>query len=197
MIKKLIILTGICSFLTYNIIAQKKSPFDFNAGVSLFAGWEHNSGTTFLPSFTISPGLKFFQAKDFTMVLDLPVTAGWNFKHGTYFGIDVPVMLNFHFGSAAANNDYAKFGIVAGAGMGYTNFANYEEIITPLGITNSLTAHTEFWGYRFKLGVSFKAEPKNSLVPSLVINYGKSINGNSGNILGLSLLLIFMNNGSK
>lgn len=143
--RKLIILTGICALFTCNIIAQKKSALNLNAGVSLFAGWKYNSGTTLLPSLTLSPGLKFLQAKDFTMVLDLPITAGWNFKDGTYFGIDVPLMLNFHFGSAAANNDNAKFGIVTGAGLGYTNFANYQEIISSPINTNSLTTHTEFW----------------------------------------------------
>lgn len=195
--RKLIILASICVLMTGNILAQEKSPFNINAGISLFAGWKHNSGTTFLPAITLSPGLKFIQAKDFTMVLDLPVTAGWNFKHGTYFGIDAPLMLNFHFGSAAANNDKSKFGIVTGAGIGYTNFANYEEIISYTGNTHSLTAHTEFWGYRFKLGVSLKAEPENSVVPSVVINYGRSINVNGGNVLGLSLLPIFMNDEVK
>ena len=193
--RKLFLLAIICLGNSTQIRAQKRSPFSLSAGISLFVGSKTGSGTTLLPSITVGPGVKFLQAQDFSIALDVPVTAGWNFKHGTYFGIDVPAMINFQFGSAAGNNENAKFGIIAGAGAGYTNFANYHEITTTPILTTSITAHTEFWGYRLKLGASFKPDAESSFVPSVVLNFGKSINGNGGYVFGISLLAIMMNGG--
>ena len=170
--------------------AQKRSVFNFSGGLSLLAGWKNNEGNTLLPSITLSPGIKFIQSKNFALVVDLPVTAGWNFKKGTYFGIDVPLMLNLNFGSAAANNDSARFGILIGAGLGYTNLANYEVVNTSPITQTHITGHTEFWGYRFKLGASFNARKNNGNAPAIVFNFGKSINSNQGYLAGISLLLM-------
>jgi len=48
--------------------------------------------------------------------------------------------------------------------------------------------HTEFWGYRFNLGVSFKES--SSVVPAIICSYGKSINKQVGNVIGIGLQLI-------
>ena len=142
-----------------------------------------------LPSFTVGPGLKFLQAKDFAMLLNLPCTVGWNLKKGTYFGISVPVMLNFNFGSAAGNNENAKFGIGLGAGAGYTNIVNYYE--------ESLNkrAHTEFWGYHFIVAVSFKPDKDDKIVPSLLFSFGKSFIPDGGYVAGVGFCVgLGMNN---
>ena len=181
--KKIILLLTFCSLLQPVSFAQKAVTGYLEGGLSLHAAWKDGSTGAYLPSFTLGPGVKFIGKGDVSIILDIPCSAGWNLKKGTYFGIHVPLMLNFQFGSASANKGNSKFGFILGAGAGYTNIANYYEY------SSTQRAHKEFWGYHLRAGLSFDRSDESFSGPMLVFNFGKSISPGNGYIAGISLLV--------
>jgi hypothetical protein len=163
--------------------SQKRNLFYCAGGGAIFAPWSYQEKAIFFPCFSLSPGIKFLQDKDFAMVLNFPISAGVTYKSDAFAGFDLPAMLNFHFGSAAGNNKDADMGIVLGAGASYLNVVHhYDE-------TEHTKRHTEFWGYRFNLGLSFESDGE---VPMIMFSYGRSISPNKGGMIGIGLQIIFL-----
>ncbi len=183
--KKIFLLFFFCLSACTNLFPQKRSVGYLNAGAALFVPWNYHSDAVFFPAFTLTPGIKFFQDKDFAVVLNFPLSAGLTYKSDAFAGIDLPAMLILNIGSAAGNNANARFGFIIGAGAAYTNVVNHYDDL------QSKKIHTEFWGYRFNLGVSFKYD--RDIVPSIICTYGKSITPNNGSIVGIGLQLIMIN----
>ena len=180
--KKLFLVSIFCICSSMLVLSQKKPIGYIAPGVAFFTPWSYHKDAVFFPAFTLSPGIKCIQGKDVALVLNFPISAGLTFKSDAFAGIDLPAMLNLHFGSATGNNPAARVGIVVGAGAAYINVVNYYD--------NQYNdkVHTEFWGYRFNLGVSFKES--SSVVPAIICSYGKSINKRVGNVIGIGLQLI-------
>ncbi len=180
--KKIFLLLILCCTISIQTFSQKNSIFYLNAGVGLFAPWNYHNDAVFFPAFTLTPGVKFYQEKDFAIILNFPISGGVTYKSDAFIGIDLPAMLSLNFGSAAGNNKESKLGFVVAAGAGYLNVVNdYDKQINKRN-------HIEFWGYRFNAGVSFKNE--SGIIPSIIISYGKSISSHNGNVVGIGLQLI-------
>ena len=184
--KKIFLYCMLLSLEGTSVSAQKKSPgFGagyINMGCAFFVPSSYNNDPVIFPAFTFTPGVKFLQDRDFAIVLNFPLSAGLTFKSDAFAGIDLPAMLNLHFGSAAGNNPDTKFGFIFGAGVAYMNVVNnYDN-------AHNEKQHTEFWGYRFNAGVTFKES--SSIVPAIICSYGKSITKNVGSMVGIGLQLI-------
>ncbi len=164
-------------------LPQKAVTGNLEGGLSIFAAWKDGSKAAFLPSITIGPGIKFLKTGSFSILLNIPVTVGWNLNKGTYFGINAPLMLNLKMGSASGNDNSSKFGFIIGAGAGYTNIANYYE-----GSGNK-RAHKEFWGYQLRAGINLGRSEMGINGPAIVFNFGKSITSGNGYVAGLSLMI--------
>ncbi|HAO47735.1 MAG TPA: hypothetical protein DCQ97_12460, partial [Chitinophagaceae bacterium] len=179
--QKLVLITvfSVASFFTAR--SQKTVGANLEGGISIFGAWKDNSKVAWLPSITIGPGIKFFKTSSFSLLLNLPVTVGWNLDKGTFFGINAPLMLSLRLGAASGNGDHSRFGFIIGAGAGYTNIVNYYEN------SNDKRAHKEFWGYQLQAGLCF-GKDQGVVGPILMFHAGKSITTGSGYIAGLSLL---------
>jgi len=121
--KKIVYLLA-CLAAMQTATAQK--PGFFSGGVSLLCGWDKNSeNTTILPSITLSPGIKFIQKGDFTVMAQVPLSFGLSFQNDenskliTYAGLDLPLTCNLLFGSGFNNQSKAKAGFLIGGGLGY------------------------------------------------------------------------------
>ena len=185
MAKKLLILLLLISLVNKKVFPQQ-SNFYFNVGGSLFFPWNHYSDVAIFPAITLTPGLRMIQNKNFAFVLSFPLSLGGTFKTDTYLGIDLPAMFSLNFGSAAGNNDDNKFGIILGAGAAYIDVVNF------YNSDNFEKVHTQFWGYRFNAGVSFKSD-ENGSAPAIVFSFGRSVNGRDAYTVGIGIHYILSN----
>jgi len=185
MAKKLLILLLMICLVDKKVFPQQ-SHFYFNAGASLFLPGNRQSEVAIFPAITLTPGLRLIQTKDFALVLGFPLSAGGTFKTDTYLGIDLPVMLSLHFGSAAGNNDHSKFGIIIGAGAAYIDVLNFYDNLYFEKV------HTQFWGQRFNAGISFKTD-KDGGVPAMVFSFGRSVNGRDAYMAGIGIHYVLSN----
>ena len=183
--KKLLILLSLTGLGNKHAFSQQ-SHFYANVGASLFFPWDYHSDVAVFPGITLTPGLRLIQNKNFALVLNLPLTLGTS-KTDFYLGIDLPAMLSFHFGSAAANNENSKFGLILGAGAAYINVVNFYDDVAAEKI------HTEFWGYRFNAGISFKADKQDGDIPAIIFSFGRSVNGKDAYVAGVAIHLILSN----
>ncbi len=182
--KQLLVLF-MAALLTLNSFSQKRSAGYFGGGLSLLVPKNAGESASVFPAFTITAGFKFFQGRDFSMVINAPVSVGWRFKDNGYLGIDLPVMLNMHFGSTAINNEHAKWGVLLGAGVGYVSVYNEEDFIL------QKDKFTEFLGYRANVGVQFTDKKDPTFKPLLLLTYGRSIASNYGYMVGIGIHFIF------
>jgi len=185
-VKKNFLLFTVCLLPAIDLPAQSQAGY-IDAGLSLIIPWNYQSRAATFPAITVTPGIKMVQGKNFAAILSAPLSIGWRFKDHGYLGIDLPVMFNLHVGSAAGNNRGSRWGFVLGAGAGYINVVNYyDELI-------SVNRHAEFWGYRFRLGVSFKTDEEGTedlAIPVLFITYGKGISNGRDNMIGIGIHVI-------
>jgi hypothetical protein len=186
MTKKLLILLLLFCLVNKKVFSQQ-SHFYFNGGGSLFFPWNHYSAdVAVFPAITLTPGLRLIEDKNFAFVLSFPLSIGGTFKTDTYLGIDLPAMLSLNFGSAAANSDNSKFGIILGAGAAYIDVVNFYDS------ESFEKVHTQFWGYRFNAGISFKSDRDGS-APAIIISFGRSINGRDAYTVGIGIHYIMSN----
>jgi len=186
MIKKALVFLVIYLAGNGNAYAQRAVGF-FDVGFSLFTPWDDADNVAILPSITLIPGLWLFHDKKVSLSLSVPVSFGGTFKSDAFLGMDAPVMLSFGFGSATVMNNTAKFGIILGAGAGYTNVVNNYES------DPSEKIQVEFFGYRLHAGVSFKGDKDNSVIPALVLSFGKPFTNTSAYIFGFGVHLLIGN----
>ncbi|MGE5107902.1 MAG: hypothetical protein ACM3H8_10180, partial [Sphingobacteriales bacterium] len=101
---------------------------------------------------TISPGLRLIQGKDFALSLTAPISIGASSRSNTYLdlGVDLPAMLETHFGSATGNQDKVSLGGILGAGVAYHYSKNYYDSFDDVKVS--------FGGYRFHGGISFSKD---------------------------------------
>lgn len=179
----LFLLIGIPGQLLYS----QQSNFYFSAGASVFFPWHHQSDVAVFPALTINPGLRLAQRRNFALTLNFPCSGGGTFRNDTYLGIDIPAMLTLHFGSAAANNSSSKSGFIIGAGAAYMDVVNFYDNI------NFNKVRTEFWGYRFNAGISFKTDKEQGGVPAVILSFGRSVNGKDAYVVGIGIHFILSN----
>lgn len=183
--KKLLMLLLVTGLGNKYVFSQQ-THFYANVGASVFFPWDYHSDVAVFPGITLTPGLRLIESKSFALVLNFPLTLGGTSKTDTYLGIDLPAMLNLHFGSAA-NNENSKFGLILGAGAAYINVVNFYNNVA------SEKIHTEFWGYRFNAGISLKADKQDGDVPAIIFSFGRSINGKDAYVAGVAIHLILFN----
>jgi len=184
--KKLLTFLLVTCLVNQHAFPQQSNLY-LNGGLSLFLPWSHHSDVAVFPAFTVTPGLRLVQNKNFTLALNFPLSAGGTFRSDTFLGIDLPAMLSLHFGSAAANNDNSKLGFILGAGAAYMDVVNFYDNV------NFEKVRTEFWGYRFNAGVSFKADRNQGGVPAIIFSFGRSVNGKDAYMVGIGLHFILSN----
>lgn len=163
------------------------SNFYLNAGASAFFAWHKESEVAVFPAITVSPGIRLLQNRNFALTLNFPLSGGGTFEHDTYLGIDLPAMLTLHFGSAAVNNPNSKVGFILGAGAAYMDVVNFYYN------SNFEKTRTEFWGYRFNAGISFKQDKNEGGVPAVILSFGRSVNGKDAYVLGVAVHFILSN----
>lgn len=167
-------------------IAQKNTPFYADIGASVIAPWNYTSRPATFLALTLTPGIKVTRARNFAVVINVPVSVGWRFKGDGYLGIDLPAMLNLHFGSAAGHTENSRWGIIVGAGAAYVNVVKYYYE------SGNIKNRAEFWGYRFNLAVSFNTDKEGDdlMTPALFLNYGSGISDGRAHIFSIGLRLI-------
>jgi hypothetical protein len=154
------------------------------AGVNLFTTWSGNQDPFVMGTFNIAPGFQLIKGRDVSATITLPLSAGGAFREigNSYFGMDVPAMLEFHFGSATGENRRSKLGLMLGGGAGYILTAIEDEYT---GRTRSI----DFWGLRFHTGISF-GKLGSAGKGMVIASFGKSFTGNTKYTLGLGLAVI-------
>lgn len=165
--------------ISTTICAQNSFSY-FRAGSTLLAAWDDASETVLFPGITLTPGLRLLQRKNFLASISMPITTGATFENNTFWGVDVPIMMDLSFFSATGNNKKARAGFMLGAGMAYINIqSRYDDI-------NSSRIHNEFLGYRFHAGVSFGKGDSGDRIVILLI-FGKNVTSRPGKVFGISL----------
>lgn len=154
----------------------------------------------FFPGLTVAPGLRLMQGDNFVMTLSTPLSFGLSGRTISYFGIDVPAMIDVSFGSAAGNTSHSKVGVVLGAGWAYLYAEN---VSTDLSTGVQGFSSADFYGPRVQVGLSFASGGDRS-APMVMFSYGASASssgvgfgrgsGGSGQVIGVSLQLVM---GSK
>lgn len=166
-------------------------------GVTVFAPWtEHGDGPVF-PAFTFSPGVRIVQGSDFALVASLPLSVGIAFAEMdySYLGIDVPAMLEFHFGSATGNtNKTAGFMLGAGAGYQYAGetYNPYMVGYDDYDYWDTATVHQlDFWGYRLQAGVTFGKEREGQYGDRsmILLQYGRSLASDKKYTIGVGFYM--------
>ena len=153
-------------FLACTAIAQKPASVGyFRVGLNLnFAAPQKGSDLFVMPALNITPGLRLIEGQDFALVLAMPLSVGISsddYKHVTYLALDLPAMLEFHFGPATGNSVSCRPGFMLGAGAGYLVAGQYADYNND---PENPTRQLDFWGWRLSFGMSFGNDPDGTRV---------------------------------
>jgi len=154
------------------------------AGCNLFTSWltNNNDKVIIVPALSLALGARLLQSDVAAVSVTLPVSAGFSSKSDTYLGVDLPALLELHLGSATGNNEYARVGGILGAGLAYNYSGNYWE-------DSYGRIESDFWGYRFEAGISFKSELSGNAA-ILLISYGRGITDSHKNLIAIGIHLV-------
>lgn len=196
-VKKLVIILSVLLglFASSESVSQKKyaSVVYVRAGLTAFVPWEEHGETLFFPGLTIGPGLRIIQGRDFALVATLPVTVGAAFAEWdySYLGVDVPAMLECHFGSSTGNTD-KPMGFMLGAGVGY-HYAGeyyYDYYDYDYEDHDGENRQLDFWGLRLAAGVTFgKDQAGNGDRMMIMAQYSKNLASEKKYTAGLGFYL--------
>lgn len=174
------------------LVSNAQKPLFFSGGVSMLVGWDRNSvNGTVLPSFTLAPGVKIIQKRDFTVLSQLPLSFGISFQNDennkvlTYAGIDLPLTFNLLFGPGFNNQSKAKAGFLVGAGIGYHLSEN------EIRIGGVELHHLRFTGVMINAGPTFQfaANDPNSLGGMMIrLSWLARYTDLKKNVVGLGLI---------
>jgi hypothetical protein len=168
-----------CFLLHAPVYAQEKLGY-FRGGVSLYFPENGPSDLVVFPAFTLGPGIRVIQTKDFILSLSCPISFGATYKTDLFAGIDLPVMVDLNLGSAAANDEKAKAGFIIGAGVSYINAVNYYDN------DEQRVVRSAFWGLRFEFGIVIGKEKENNSRDLLLFSYGQSMMNSQASVIGIS-----------
>lgn len=163
---------------------RKRQVFYFRVGVSLLFPVNQQSDPVIFPSITLVPGIRIIEENNFIVSLSAPISVYGTVKSDFVMGIDCPLMLDFSFGAAAANNRKSTVGIVAGAGMAYINAANYYD-----NISGNMT-RADFWGYRFQFGIDVGKDNGENDRDIIFLTYGRGLTDRRNWMVGISFQLM-------
>jgi len=196
---KIIILLIICFVFYSNLNAQdssafaiypidspvsKKQIFYFRVGASLLIPFNQQSDPVIFPALTFVPGIRILEENNFIVSLSVPISLMGTFKTDLLLGIDVPVMLDFSFGAAAANNNRSTVGFVAGAGMAYIDAVNnYDNM-------EGYLKRADFWGYRLQFGIDIGKENEGNDRDIIFLTYGRSLADRRNWMIGISFQMM-------
>jgi hypothetical protein len=128
----------------------------------------------FMPSLNLTPGLRIAQGTDFALAVTMPISWGkatndfW-ISYSEY-GVDLPLMVEFDFGSATGNSRTNRAGFTVGAGIGWLYMGEFPYIDSQnIARTESL----QILGYRFNMGYSFGKDPTGDRT-MIMMNFGGS-----------------------
>lgn len=176
------------SFAINSYSQSQYKTFYARGGLSLFLAGskKDNSPVVALPSLTLAPGLNFIKGKDFGLSLTAPVSLGFSKNSDYYFGLDLPAMLEMHFGSATGNQDTKSLGLMIGSGIAYNyTYNNYDD--------NYTGTYISFTSYRFHSGISFGKSADGGRVMA-VFSYGFGIRSSSKKLFGIGLQYVLGKN---
>ena len=167
-------------------LAQKRVFID--GGLSLFAGSDTRSrNVTFLPAFTIFPGVNFFQSKAFTVNAGLPISAGVSYEaesDNLYIGADAPLALTFGFGSAFNYQSPQKFGFFIGGGVGYHYCHNKTYDFDNVVVNTTL----QMKGILFHTGFTLDYDKQNPGGIAIRFSWLSQYPEHNKNVIGLGLI---------
>ncbi len=172
--------------------AQKyQSPLYLRGGFSLFASWVTYDHTVFFPGISVAPGIRLIQGDDMAVALSAPLTIGASFKNhdNTFLGLDLPVMMEFNFGTATGNASKPKAGFMLGAGIAFHHAGRYERDLFGDEISYE---QVSFFGYRAIAGISFNKE-KDGSAPMITFSWGKPFNHVNKALIGIGASFILGN----
>jgi hypothetical protein len=163
---------------------SKKQIIYFRVGASLLIPFNQQGNPVIFPALTFVPGIRILEEDNFIVSLSVPISFMGTFKTDLLMGIDFPVMLDFSFGAAAANNNKSTVGFVAGAGMAYIDAVNnYDNI-------EGYYKRADFWGYRLQLGIDIGKESNGNDRDILFLTYGRSMIDRRNWMIGISFQLM-------
>ena len=151
----------------------------FRFGLSGFLAYSHPGDEVILSGgFTFAPGFYLVQSKNYTVSLSAPITLGGGSNYTYSYGVvDLPAMLDLHFGSASEYNYQSTAGLILGIGVGRYYSYNIDK-------STDLLSTASLWGPRYQAGFSFG---KSSTPTLIMIHYGESFGTAGGKIFGLSV----------
>lgn len=197
-------MTILIAIFSSSSFAQKKyeSNVYLRAGLTLFFPWESHGDELFFPSLSIAPGFRIVQGNDFALIATLPVSAGivlntWN---DSYFGFDVPAMLELHFASATGNSLKNRAGFMLGAGAGYHFAGDYRYPYHYDYEDPNLYEYRQldFWGYRLMAGVSFGKDATGAGDRLMILGqFGQSLASEKKYTIGIGIYGIVGNRKRK
>jgi hypothetical protein len=181
-------------FFTFSAIAQKSASIGyFRLGANLnFAGPKEGDNGFTMWAINVTPGLRMIQGQDFALVLAMPVSAGISTNddtHVSHLAVDLPVMLEFNFGTATGNSASAHPGIMIGAGAGYLIGGQYGDA------SNDETYGTrqlDFWGWRLSFGICFGKDPDGTRI-MLAASYGRNFTADKKSMASFGFYFIMGN----
>jgi hypothetical protein len=196
---KRIILIGLILMSFFQTVSAQKpaSLIYFRIGGSFFVSWKNDFKAFYIPAVTVVPGFRLIQSKDFALTISAPVSIGPSFKvfEKSYWGVDLPALMELHIGSSAGNSGTSNIGFMLGAGVAYHYAGKYKEddsYIYNNGIGNILVDELSFAGYRFIAGISF-GKNKSGDRGLITATFGKDFDHEKDFVTGIGIAFILGN----
>ncbi len=158
-------------FLHQNVLSQDSVSHAYlRGGVSGVISWRSDFAIFYMGAFSLCPGVRLAGTRGFDVVATAPVSAGASFtiNNRKTVGADLPIMMELHFGAAAAQPQNTPAGFIIGAGIAYTVSANFDTGGSGEIDFGENSGSVHFFNYRLITGLAFK---RNKDGDGLLLNF--------------------------